>query len=155
MMVVSWEDNPYELSNWPQEKQIAYLEECPAFNPVTSRADRKFSILTEYLRTLPGSCRSDHSENSFAANGRLAQWITENQPVNYSFGAGSPLAKLCQAGGKVLTLGAPLDSLTLLLYAESLAEVPDKRVVNYRMPVLRHGIRVWVDIESMIPAMVS
>jgi hypothetical protein len=29
--------------------QQAYIEECPPFNPATSRAYRKWSILTEYL----------------------------------------------------------------------------------------------------------
>ncbi len=148
MMVVSWEDSPYELSSWPQEKQDAYLKECPPFDPATSRANRQFSILTEYLRTRPGACRSGHPDGSFAVIGSLARWLTQDHPLYYGYGPGSPLAKLCEAGGKILMLGAPLDSITLLHYAEHLADVPNKRIVHYRMPVLRGGRRVWIDIEE-------
>ncbi len=148
MMMVSWEDNPYHLSEWSKAKQLAYLEECPPFDPATSRAARKYSILTEYLRTYSGTYRSDHPESSVAANGRLAQWITQNHSLNYGFGPGSPLAKLCEVEGKVLLLGAPLNTVTLLHYAEHLAQVPDKRIACYKMPVLRNGKRVWVDIEE-------
>jgi aminoglycoside 3-N-acetyltransferase len=149
MMVVGWEDDPYDLAKWPEEKQRAYLEEMPAFDPATSRADhRSMGILTEYIRTRPGARRSGHPEGSFAAVGRLADWITANHPLRYGYGAGSPLAKLCKAGGKVLMLGAPLSTITLLHYAENLAGVPDKRIVRYRLPVLRDSQRVWIDIEE-------
>jgi aminoglycoside 3-N-acetyltransferase len=148
IMMVSWEDNPYHLPEWTFERQKAYLEECPPFDHATSRANLRYGILTEYFRTRPGALRSNHPENSFAAVGRLARWIIEDHPLNYSHGAGSPLAKLCEAKGKVLLLGAPLDSVTLVHHAESLARVPSKRTARYRMPVSRNGLRVWVDIEE-------
>jgi aminoglycoside 3-N-acetyltransferase len=55
---------------------------------------------------------------------------------------------LCEAKGKVLLLGAPLNTVTLLHYAENVAKVPNKRVIRYRMPILRNGQRVWVEIED-------
>ena len=48
----------------------------------------------------------------------------------------------------MLLLGTPFDSVTLLHYAECLADVPDKRVVRYRMPILVDGRRRWVDVEE-------
>lgn len=148
MMYVGWEDAPYELASWPEQRQRAYLEESPPFDPATSRAYRKWSILTEYLRTWPGACRSQHPDGSFAAVGAHAHWLTKDHPLQYGYGPGSPLAKLCDVGGQVLLLGAPFDSLTLLHYAEHLAKVPDKRIVRYRMPVLRDEQRVWVELEE-------
>lgn len=148
MMMVSWEDGTFEMAEWSEEKRRAYLEEAPPFDPARSRAYRKWSILTEYLRTWPGSCRSVHPDGSMAAVGRLAAWITADHPLRYGHGPGSPLAKLCEAGGKVLLLGAPFTSLTLLHYAEHLARVPGKRVVRYRCPVLQAGRRVWVELEE-------
>jgi aminoglycoside 3-N-acetyltransferase len=148
MMLVGWEDGTYEMAEWPEEKRRAYLEECPPFDPLRSRAYRKWSILTEYLRTWPGACRSRHPDCSFAAVGRLAQWITADHPLQYGHGPGSPLARLCQANGQVLLLGAPFNSLTLLHYAECVARVPGKRVVRYRAPVLQEGCRAWIDIEE-------
>jgi aminoglycoside 3-N-acetyltransferase len=148
MMMVGWEDNPYDLEAWPDERQRAYLEECPPFDPATSRANRRWSILTEYLRTTPGARRSANPEKSMAAVGAKAEWLTADHPLHYGFGPGSPLEKLCRAGGEVLLLGTPFDSVTLLHYAECLSDVPDKRVVRYRMPVVVDGQRRWVDGEE-------
>ena len=58
---------------------------------------------------------------------------------------GSPLEKVVQAGGRVLMLGAPLDTVALLHYAEHVAKIPDKRVRRYRR--LMPG-PVWVDFEE-------
>ena len=148
MMLVSWEDSPYNLAEWSRDLQQAYLEECTPFDPAASRAYRKWGILTEYLRTWPGAFRSNHPDASFAAVGALARWITENHPLQYGFGPGSPLAKLCEVKGKVLLVGAPFGTITLLHYAEHMAKVPNKRIVHYKMPILRDGQRVWVEIEE-------
>ncbi len=148
LMYVGWEDAPYHLAEWPEDRQRAYLEECPPFDPATSPAVRKWSILTEYLRAWPGARRSQHPEGSFAAVGAQAEWLTKDHPLQYGYGTGSPLARLCEAGGRVLLLGAPFDTITLLHYAEHLASVPNKRTVRYKMPVLREGKRAWLDLEE-------
>lgn len=149
MMLASWEGNPYEMDEWSEEDQQRWLDECPAFDPLTSPADhREMSILAEYLRTWPGAARSNHPLASFAAAGKRAKWLTENHQLNYGLGADSPLARLCEAGGRVLMLGAPLSNLTLIHHAEHLVELPDKRVDRYKMPILRNGQKVWVDVEE-------
>ncbi len=148
MMYVSWEDSPYEMARLSEEYRQAYLEECPPFDPRRSRANTGWSILTEYLRTWPGACRSDHPDASFAAVGKLAEWITADHPLQYGYGPGSPMAKLVEAEGQVLLLGSPLQGLSLIHYSEHMARVPDKPVYRYRMPVLEDGKRVWVDIEE-------
>jgi len=148
MMYVSWEDSPYGLEKSSPEEQRVYLEECPPFDPARSRAYTNWGILTEYLRTWPGACRSDHPDASFAAVGRLAERITADHPLQYGYGPGSPMARLVEAEGRVLMLGSPIEKLSLLHYAEHMARVPEKPVYRYRMPVLREGERVWVDIEE-------
>lgn len=149
MMYVGWEEDRYLTLALEQGLGEAYFTECPPFDPQRSRANRKWSILTEYLRTWPGACRSDHPEASVAAVGAKAKWITENHPLHYPYGPGSPLAKLCEAEGKVLLLGAPLNTLTILHHAETLARVPNKRLMRYKMPMLREGKKVWVEIEDI------
>ncbi|MDH7564766.1 MAG: aminoglycoside 3-N-acetyltransferase [Candidatus Bathyarchaeota archaeon] len=148
MMYVGWEDSPYNLAKWSKNWQQAYLKECPSFNPRTSRAHRKWSILTEYLRTWPSAYRSGHPDASCAAVGAKAKWLTENHPLQYGYGLDSPLDKLCKTKGKVLLLGAPFGSITLLHYAEHLANVTNKQVVRYKMPILQNGKKVWVEIEE-------
>jgi aminoglycoside 3-N-acetyltransferase len=148
MMYVGWEDSPYDFAHWSEVIQRAYLKECPPFYPARSRAYRKWSILTEYLRTWPGAFRSSNPEASCAVIGAKARWLTKNHPLQYGYGPGSPLAKICEAKGKVLLLGAPLNTITLLHYAEHIANVPNKLIVRYKMPILRDKKRVWVDIEE-------
>jgi aminoglycoside 3-N-acetyltransferase len=111
-------------------------------------ANRRWSILTEYLRTTRGARRSANPEKSMAAVGPKAEWLTTDHPLDYGFGPGSPLEKLCLSNGSVLLLGTPFDSVTLLHYAECLADVSEKRVARYRMPVLVDGLRRWVDVEE-------
>ena len=148
MIYVAREDRTEDWPDWSPERQAVYLAECPPFDPMTSRANRRWSILTEYLRTWPGACRSANPAASVVAVGAKAQWITENHPLQYGYGPGSPLAKLCEAGGQVLLLGAPLDTVTLLHYSEHVADVPNKRTVRYAVPILRDGQRVWVEVEE-------
>jgi aminoglycoside 3-N-acetyltransferase len=149
MMYVGWEDSPYPMDEWPAEKRQAYLDECPAFDSATSRANREWSILAEYVRTKPGARRSANPEWSMVAIGAKAEWLTKDHPLQYGSGPGSPLERLAQARGKVLLLGSPLSDVTLLHYAEHLAEVPNKRIVRYQVPIMREGRRQWVQIEEL------
>lgn len=148
MMYVGWADGTYEMGSWSEARRRAYLEECPPFDPATSRAVPDWGILTEYLRTTPGARRSGNPEASVAAIGAKADWLTADHPLNYGFGRGSPLERLCEAGGEVLLLGTPLNTVTLLHYAECLADVPDKKTVSYRQPILVEGRKSWVEVEE-------
>ncbi len=157
MMLVGWKDNPYrffgadfqdDISKWPKKKRQEFYDTCPAFDPTSSSSDtREMGILTEYLRTYPGSVRSRHPLG-YAAVGKLAQYVLKDQQWNYREGAGSPLEKLCEVGGTVLLLGAPTDKVTLIHYAENLADIPNKKTVRYQMPIIQNGGTLWKDFEE-------
>lgn len=148
MMYIKSEEPLDQVEDWPDAWRDAYRAECPAFDPARTRANRKWSILTEYLRTWPGALRSNHPEAGVAAVGAKAEWITKDHPLQYGYGVGSPLAKLCEANGQVLLLGAGFDSLTLLHHAEHVANLPNKKKECYTWPMLQNGKREWVSIEQ-------
>ena len=149
LMLASWEGNPYGMAAWSAAERAAWVAECPPFDPATSPADhREMSVLAEYLRTWPGARRSDHPLASFVAVGALAAALTAHHPWQYGHGPDSPLARFCAAGGAVLLLGPLLSNVTLLHHAEHLANIPEKRIDRYAMPILRDGVRVWVAIEE-------
>ena len=148
MMYVKCEEQLNEIEDWPEDWQKAYLEECPPFDPSRTRAFREWSILTEYLRTWPGARCSAHPEARVAAVGARADWITSDHPLQFGYGADSPLEKLCEVRGKILLLGPLFDSLTILHYAEHIADVPNKRTERYRWPVLRGGKCEWIEFEQ-------
>ncbi|MFD0900908.1 aminoglycoside 3-N-acetyltransferase [Actinomadura sediminis] len=152
MVTCGWNDAPpYAFTDWPADWQAAVRAEHPAYDPQVSEADHSNGRLPEALRRRPGAVRSRHPDVSFAALGPAAHSLMDDHPWDDPHGPGSPLARLAARGGRVLLLGAPLDTLTLLHHAEALAEAPGKRFVDYEQPITVDGERVWRrfhDIDS-------
>lgn len=148
MMYVGWHDIPDFVSELSAEARAVYHAEHPPFDPATARAVRDHGIMAEVLRTWPGAERSLNPEASMAAVGARAAWLTRDHSLDYGYGAGSPLAKLVEVGGRVLMLGAPLDTITLLHHAEYRAALRHKQVIRYPCPILRDGQTVWVEVED-------
>ena len=118
MALTGWEHDPYEVDGWPESARQAYLREPPVFDPNVSQAERDFGRLAERIRT----------------------W---NQPWDHPYGPGSPLAKLVEANGDIVMVGAPLETVTALHYAEEMADVPEKKLVAYRAPIIVDGQIQW------------
>ncbi len=125
-----------------------WREHVPPFDPAASRAIRDNGVLAEFVRTTPGARRSGNPGASVAALGARADWFTADHPLDYGYGEGSPLARLVEARGQVLMVGAPLDTMTLLHHAEHLARLPGKRVRRYEAPLATPGGVAWRMIEE-------
>lgn len=143
----------------PQGTLVAYVdfesfyededsEEVPVFDKRIAHAARDHGVLHETLRNWPGALRSDHPDAGVVAVGAQAAWITEDHPFQYGYGEGTPFEKFMQANGKVLMLGAPLDTITLLHYAEHKAQIPDKRIHRYRRRMPSPEGPEWIDFEE-------
>lgn len=78
-------------------------------------------VLTQFLLQTPGARRSAHPDASIVAVGPVAGTLTQPHELGQAFGPGSPLERFAEHGGKVLLLGAPLNSVTFLHYAEAIA----------------------------------
>jgi aminoglycoside 3-N-acetyltransferase len=144
MAYAGWEDDSYDLAELPEAWQAAYRSELPPFDRRMSEAVKENGALPERIRTWPGAIRSRQPEASVVAVGARAEWITADHPWDDPYGVGSPLAKLVAVDGKVLMLGAPLDTITLLHHAEATARVQEKRRVVYEMPIREEtGEVVW------------
>lgn len=122
--------------------------EIPVFDKRTAHAARDHGILHETLRTWPGALRSDHPDAGVVALGPLAEWITRDHPFQYGYGPGSPIEKALTSGVQVLMLGAPLDTVTLLHYAEHQARIPDKRIHTYRRLMPTPAGPQWLSFEE-------
>lgn len=120
----------------------------PPFDAVTSRACRGHGVFAEFVRTTPGATRSRNPGASVAAVGHRAEWFTADHPLDYGYGSGSPFAKLVARAGKVLLVGAPWDTVSLLHHAEDQARLPGKRVRRFEVPLLRDGGTEWRLIEE-------
>ncbi|MCX6613725.1 MAG: AAC(3) family N-acetyltransferase [Acidobacteria bacterium] len=80
--------------------------------------------------------------------GAKAAWLTEHHPFQYGYGPGTPFEKLVEVYAKILMLGAPLDTITLLHYAEHLADIPEKQIVQYRHLMPTETGPQWIDFEE-------
>ncbi len=147
--MTGWEHDAFDFDEWTPARQEAYRSDPPAFDPDVSEARGDYGRLPERIRTWPGARNSTHPEARFSAIGHRAGWITAGQPMNYPQGPGSPLAKLVEARGYVLMLGAPLETITLLHHAEDIAHVPNKKIVRYSCPVKTPSGVQWVEIEDI------
>lgn len=125
-----------------------WREHIPPFDPAVSRANRDNGVLPEFVRTTPGARRSGNPGASVAAIGAAAERLTADHPLDYGYGESSPLAKLVAAGAKVLMVGAPLDTMTLLHHAEHLARLPGKRVRRYEVPLATPQGADWQMVEE-------
>jgi aminoglycoside 3-N-acetyltransferase len=151
MAYASWEEHVYRASEWPPAHREAYVAEPPAFDVATGEAARDHGRIPERVRTWPGAERSAHPEASVVAVGARARWLTETHPPDDAYGSDSPFARLVEAGGQVLMLGAPLDTITLLHHAEAIAGGPDKRRVTFHIQVADGGRveeRAFTDIDT-------
>jgi aminoglycoside 3-N-acetyltransferase len=135
---------------WDDEGRVpAELRpEIAPFDPFASRSTRYNGSFVELVRTTPGAIRSTNPGASCAAIGARAEWLTADHPIQYGYGPGSPFAKLVEAGGKVLMLGNPFDTMTVLHHAEHLADIPDKRIVRREEPFLVDGEKTWRWVEE-------
>jgi aminoglycoside 3-N-acetyltransferase len=147
----SWEEHVYHAGEWPQAHVEAYRAEPPVFDVATAEAARDHGRVPERVRTWPGARRSFHPEAMVVAVGAGADRFTCDHPQEDGYGPGSPFGRLCDVGGQVLMLGAPLDTITLLHHAEAIARVPAKRTVTFTIPVLDGGrvvSRSYTDIDT-------
>lgn len=118
------------VNDHPEDTRADFLATAEPFDPLTTPAQADVGVLAEVFRTTPGTLVSNHPEGRFGARGRLADVLTRDVPWHDYYGPGSPLERFIEAGGRVLRLGADENTVTLLHYAEYLAQVAEKRRVR-------------------------
>jgi aminoglycoside 3-N-acetyltransferase len=128
--------------NLTAEEEAEVLEKLPAFDPYTARSARDNGALVELFRTYPGTRVNEHVAR-FAVWGKHADHLLSPQPWDFAFGRGSLLERFVELDGGILLLGSDHDNVTFLHYAEHIADIPDKRITRFKVPVLENGVRVW------------
>jgi aminoglycoside N3'-acetyltransferase len=130
LMVLGARDDWDWVNQRPEAERATLLRDSVAFDARTTPADPDVGVLAEVFRQRPETMVSDHPDGRFAASGPLASLLLEDVPWDDYYGPGSTLERFVRARGKVLRLGADLDTLTVLHYAEYLAPVATKRRVR-------------------------
>ncbi|MBF0294566.1 MAG: AAC(3) family N-acetyltransferase [Magnetococcales bacterium] len=88
-----------------------------------NRTPSRSGLLTELFRRSPGVIRSPHPTHATAIwGGRAAEFARDHATCTTPCGRGSPYAKLLEADGKILFLGAGIASMTFFHTVEELLE---------------------------------
>ena len=115
----------------PAGERGRLLAPAPVFDAASTPADPDVGVLAEVFRQLPGTVVNDHPDARFGARGALARTLlAEPLPWDDYYGPGSALDRFAGAGGRVLRLGAGLDTVTLLHLVEYRVTLPAKRRVT-------------------------
>ena len=151
MPTQSWKNlDPAAGVHWQEPEQWWQLirDNWPAYDKDITPTN-SMGAVAEMFRKWPGSLRSDHPARSVAANGKYAQYLTENHDLSNIFGEGSPIARLYELDGYVLLMGVGYDKNTSLHLADVRADYPGKHMVTEHSAVLEDGNRVWKSYETL------
>jgi aminoglycoside N3'-acetyltransferase len=148
LLMILGSDYAYDwVNSKPVDQRAQLLAGTPPFDARAAAVLPEVGWFAEVFRRAPGTLLSDNPSGRFAARGRRAAELLRDQPWNDYYGPGSPIEKLCKAGGKLLRLGADPETVTVLHYAEYLARLPAKRRTRWDYVVQgAEGPRhVWIE----------
>ena len=130
LMILGAEIEHDFVNRLPQAERADLLTDAPPFDPATAPVFHEVGHFAEIFRRRTGTLVTDNPSGRFGARGARAQQLLEDAPWHDYYGPGSPLDRFCRIGGRVLRLGADLDTTTVLHFAEYLADLPNKRRVR-------------------------
>jgi aminoglycoside 3-N-acetyltransferase len=130
----------------PEEWHQSIREQSPAYDPHLTPL-REMGKIAECFHRHPETIRSPHPAHSFMAWGaHAAEWMSE-QPLEDSFGKGSPLGKMMKADVKIFLIGTDFDSCTALHYAEFAQVI--RKTSPQGAAMLINGERVWKEYNCL------
>lgn len=126
-----------------------WFEEVRTHMPTFEQALTPTSMgqIAEAFRTWPGALRSDHPQDSFCALGNGAKIILAHQPLDWSLGNDSPMARMYEMDCKILLLGVGYESNSSLHFAECRSSYGRQQIRRY--PFRQGGVMIWREVSGV------
>lgn len=131
------------VSPVPEAEWDTIRENMPPYRPDSTPTNRMGRI-NECFRTYDGVLRSSHPAFSFAAWGKYAHFVIENQALNNSVAEQSPIGRVYDLDGYVCLMGVGYKRNTSLHLADFRAGWNGKEREYNASAMLINGEREWV-----------
>lgn len=143
IMLLGADNAASEVTEENAHRRQELLADAKPFNHRMTPSSPDVGTLAEIFRTSKGTRVNNHPDARWGVRGAMGHLFLAGLPWNNYYGAGSMLERFVNAGGKILRLGADLDTVTAFHYAEYLADVPNKRnVVRYHKVATESGSEI-------------
>ena len=149
LMTLGARDEHSWVNERPEVEREPLLAHAEPFDALVTPAQPDVGYLAEAIRRRAGTRVTDHPEGRFGARGARALELLENAPWHDYYGPDSALDRLCRMNGRVLRLGADVETTTLLHFAEYLVALPEKRRVRRHRRVVRQGVPSIVSVNCL------
>jgi aminoglycoside 3-N-acetyltransferase len=133
----TWYKPPVPEGDWDTIRQ-----EMPPYRPESTPCNRMGKI-NECFRNYAGVLRSSHPAFSFAAWGKHAQFVIENQALNNSVAEQSPIGRIYDLDGYVCLMGVGYKNNTSLHLADYRSSWEGKVREHNASAMLVDGKRAW------------
>lgn len=114
-----------------------------------SPVSEPLGAFSAWINSRPGRIRSFNPLQSIAALGARATELAGGTSLS-GYGVTSPWHRLRLMGGKILFLGAPIQSMTYVHYIEQHFGVPHLYFKTYPYPVIKNGVKVEGHVISAV-----
>jgi aminoglycoside 3-N-acetyltransferase len=134
----TWYKSPVPEDQWDTIRQ-----EMPPYRPDSTPTNRMGQI-NECFRNYPAVIRSSHPAYSFAAWGKHASFVIDNQALNNSVAEQSPIGRIYDLDGDVCLMGVGYARNTSLHLADYRSNWQGKIREENSSAMLVNGQREWV-----------
>ncbi len=138
--------DPLEIGNIPRDRIDEARKQTLPFNKKLSVPVGVGEVAVQFMRN-EAVLRSNHPMVSFLAWGKYAKLIVEKHPLHFGMNQDSPLGKIKEYNGYVVTLGVDYDQCEIFHLAQYVTMKSPIRI--YSCPIEKSGAVSWIQLLDL------
>lgn len=138
--------DPVEITKVPRDQVEEARRNMPPFNRKLTAPSGVGEIPVQFMRN-EAVLRSNHPMVSFLAWGKYAKLIVEKHPLHFGMNLDSPLGKIKEYNGYVVTIGQDYDRCEIFHLAQYVAMKCPIRI--YSCPIEKSGATSWIQLLDL------